>query len=219
MTEPTLTAKSPAEARADVAFLKRMALAGRGEPAPALILMAVFGLAFGLVFLGFYVQLITAQGPQPFVRSGPWAWFNQSAIPAAGLAFLVALSWTGWRSFARDRRPLNRGALAAWSGAFCGLVISVTAVRIFTRFEPGTDAVYGVYLIPPIMLVLWGVAWWTTAIVSRRPWLIGVALASWAMAVAAAWAGNSLTLMAVAAVSLLGLAFAPAVILMVRQHA
>ena len=219
MTDPTLTAQSQAESRADVAFLKRMALAGRGEPAPALVLMAVFGLAFGLVCLGFYIQMITLDGPPPLGRSGPWLWFNSYSIPAAGLAFLIALGWTGWRSFAADRRPLNRGALAAWSGAFCGLLISVTAVRIFTRFEPPSDAVYGIYLVPTILLVLWGVAWWTTAIVSRRPWLIGVALASWAMAVAAAWVGNSLTLMAVAAASLLGLAFAPAVILMVRQRA
>lgn len=203
---------------ADIAFLKRMALEGRGEPAPALVLMAVFGLAFGLVVLGLYIQIATAEGGTPFGQSGPWRWFNHYAIPTALLAFLVALGWTCWRSFAADRKPLNRGALAAWSGAFIGLVITVFAVRIFTRNELPTDVVYGVYVLPPILLILWGVAWWTTSVVSRRPWLMTVALASWAMAVLAAWVGNSLLLLAVGAASLLGLAFLPALVLLAQKR-
>lgn len=216
MTEPTPSAHSSTSA--DIAFLKRMALEGRGEPAPALVLMAVFGLVFGVVVLGLYIQIATAEGGPPFGQSGPWRWFNRYAIPVAFIAFLVALGWTGWRSFAADRRPLNRGALAAWSGAFIGLAIAFLAVRIFVRNEPPTDAVYGVYLLPPILLILWGVAWWTTAVVSRRPWLMTVALASWAMAVLAAWVGNSLLLLAVAAASLLGLAFLPALVLMAQKR-
>ena len=217
MTNPTLNSSS--DARADIAFLKRMAMEGRGEPAPALVLMAVFGLVFGVLALGLFIQIATANGGAPFAQSGPWAWYNRFSMPVASLAFLAALGWTAWRSFAADRRPLNRGALAAWSGAFLALLVVLVVIRVFTRNEPPTDAVYGVYLTAPFLLTLWGVAWWTTAIVSRRPWLTMFALASWAMAILAAWVGNSLPILAIAAASLLGLAFLPATILMVQKRA
>ena len=65
------------------------------------------------------------------------------------------------------------------------------------------------------MLILWGAAWWTTAIASDRRWLIAVAIGSFGAAAALAWVGTaSLAALVVMCASLILLAFAPAVILM-----
>lgn len=202
----------------DLAFLKRLAMAGRGEPAPFLLLMAVFGGAYGFSILAVVGAILIEGPPNASGVAGPISRFLGAWIfVAAHLAFLLALVWTAWRTLGPNRVRLNRAASAAWTAAFIGLVVVFAAIRMFTRNEPPTDAVYAAHLLGPVLLILWGCAWWVTAIVSERRWLLAVAMGSFTAALAAAWVGNSVAMLPIAASSLLLLAFAPAIILM-REH-
>lgn len=194
----------------DVAYLKRLALAGRGEPAPFLLLMAVFGGVYGVALLIVMSGLLVDGG-----LGGPFSRFLGGWIfVAAHLAFVLTAVWTAWRTLGPNRIRLSRAGAATWTAAFIGLAVIFCTIRIFTRNEPPTDAVYAAYLLGPMLLVLWGCAWWVTAIVSERRWLLSISVGSFGAAIALGWVGNSFALLPIAGVSLLLLAFVPAVILM-----
>lgn len=204
----------------DLAYLKRLASAGRGEPAPFLLLMAVFGGAYGFSLLAILIGIAIEGVPDPARGAGHAGPIVQSlnlGVFAAHLLFLGALIWTVWRTLGPNRVRLSRAATATWSAAFIAMVTTVVGFRIFTQDQLPTDAVYASYMLPPVLLTLWGAAWWVTAILNDRRWLLGVATGSFAAAIATAAAGNSMTQLPLAAACLLLLAFLPAVVLM-RQR-
>lgn len=218
MTRTTDTLQASAES--DLAYLKRMASAGRGAPAPFLVLMAAFGACFGLSFLAIGL-LIQVYGAEAFMREDPGMLFRiagMTPIVSQGV-FLLALLWTAWRTFGPNRVKLSRAAVAVWSAAFIGLVTVVVAFNLYTRGEPATDQVYTAYMMSPVLLVLWGCAWWVTAILGERRWLLVVAVASFLAAVMMAVIGNTPPFLLASAACLLGLAFLPAVLLMRERRA
>lgn len=200
---------------AELADLRRLTMAGRGRGAPALVLMAVFGLAYGLAFLSLHIAMITG-----FERLQPSAFWRLFPLIFLGshLAFLTALLWTGWRMFGPSRTRIARSAGAVWSGAFVGFATLTVTVLLFTRAEPPTDQVYAIYLIGPALLVLWGMAWWATALLTDRRWLLLVAIGSFTAALVVAWIGNAPMLPLAVALCLLGLAFAPAMALLLERR-
>lgn len=219
MTDSAAPAASTDES--DLAYLRRLASAGRGEPAPFLLLMAVFGGAYGFAMLAILIGIAIEGLPDPSrsaSSAGPIVQTLNLSVFAAHLLFLGALIWTVWRTFGPNRVRLSRAAMATWSAAFIAMVATVTAFRIFTRDQLPTDAVYASYLLPTVLLVLWGAAWWVTAILNDRRWLLLVSIGSFAAAVAMAAVGNAPALLPLACACLLLLAFLPAVILM-RQRA
>lgn len=200
----------------DLAYLKRLAVAGRGEPAPFLLLMAVFGGAYGFALLAVFLGVAVWNMPQPGNSGGPIDHLSRWVFVAAHLAFLAAALWTAWRTIGPRRVRLNRAASAIWSGAFLGLVTVYTAVTLFGRGEPATDTVYSAHLLGPIVLVLWGCAWWATALASDRRWLLVVAVGSFAASIALAAVANTIAALPIIAACLILLAFVPAVVLMFR---
>jgi hypothetical protein len=205
----------------DLAYLKRLASAGRGEPAPFLLLMAVFGGAYGFsmlaIALGLAIEGIADPANGPY-QAGPVVQVLNLSILAAHIAFLGALIWTIWRTAGPNRIPLSRAATATWSAAFIAMITTVIGFRTFTQGQLPTDAVYASYMMPPMLLVLWGSAWWVTAILNDRRWLLLVAIGIFGAAIAMAIVGNSPPFLPLATACLLLLAFLPAVILM-RQRA
>lgn len=208
---------SPEES--DIAYLKRLALAGRGEPAPFLLLMAVFGAAYGAAFL-LIATVLHVRGPDVFGTTDPQPVIQVIAASpfVAHIFFVVALIWTGWRTFGPRKAKLSRSAVAIWSAAFIALVTVVFAFNVYTAGEPSTDHIYTAYMLPPMLLVLWGCAWWATAILSDRRWLLVFSIASFGGAIAVAVIGNRPPLLFASAACLLGLAFLPAVLLMRKQR-
>jgi hypothetical protein len=214
-------AAAPTSDESDIAYLKRLAVAGRGEPAPFLLLMAVFGGAYGVAMLAVLLGIMIEGLPGPEAgppHAGPLVQALNLSIFAAHLAFLGALIWTVWRTLGPNRIRLSRSATATWSAAFIAMVTTVVSFRVFTQDQLPTDAVYASYLMPTVLLVLWGAAWWITAILNDRRWLLLVAMGSFAAAIAMAVVGNSPPLLPLSCACLLLLAFLPAVILM-RQRA
>lgn len=212
---------SSSHAETDIAYLKRLAVAGRGEPAPFLMLMAVFGGAYGFVILAIWLGLLVEGLPQAVEGrqgAGPIVQALNLGILAAHLAFLAALVWTVWRTLGPNRIRLSRAATATWSAAFIAMVTTVAGFRIFTQDQLPTDAVYAAYMMPPVLLTLWGCAWWVTAILNDRRWLLLVAVGSFAAAIGLAAIGNAPGLLPAASACLLLLAFLPAVILMCQRQ-
>lgn len=215
MSEPTPTQPG---AMADLAYLKRLAQSGRGEPAPFLLLMAVFGLGYGLAALLFWLSLLL-EYPQRGASLGLLADLGGGVLLVSHAAFLLTALWTGWRMFGFRRRALNRAASAVWSAAFIGLLVVVVGIRLFARDEPPSDAVYSIHFVGPVLLVLWGCAWFVTAAVTERRRLFVIAFGSFAASLGMAWTQNTPAAIGVAAASLLLLAFVPAVGLMVGRRA
>jgi len=211
-----VTPVSPSD-ESDLAYLKRLASAGRGEPAPFLLLMAVFGGAYGFVLLAIMAAMAIEGWPVQGQRSwtpGPVGIFlSQWSFITAHLTFLAALIWTGWRTLGPKRVRLNRAASAIWTAAFIGLVTTFVAVRLVARDQLPTDAVYAAQLLAPVLLVLWGCAWWATAIASDRRGLLAVSAGSFVAAIALAGVGNSMLQLPIFCACLLLLAFVPAVVL------
>lgn len=204
-------ATSPAEN--DIAYLKRLAQAGRGEPAPFLLLMAVFGGGYGLfgllVSVAGLIQMATVEGPlrpDDFVETLA-AW----SFSAATLAFVVAIGWTLWRTFGPRPIPVSRSATAIWSAAFLGLV------TVFAAMFMSLGAPHPIFMpdnLAPVLLVLWGCGWWATAIANDRRWLMVVGLGSFAAAAVLPIATPNFWGMPLLTACLLLLAFLPAVVLM-----
>lgn len=201
----------------DLAYLKRLAVAGRGEPAPFLLLIAVFGGAYGFALLAilgaFMIEGLPSAGSPV---EGPISNFvGRWAIITSHLAFVATLVWTVWRTIGPNRVRLSRTASATWSASFIALVVTYVVFRLYTRDEPLTDAVHTSPIMLSVVLILWGAAWWITALSSDRRWLFLVAIGSFSAAGALAWAGiGSLTALPIICASLILLAFVPALILM-----
>ncbi|MFC5343078.1 hypothetical protein ACETK8_18305 [Brevundimonas staleyi] len=206
---------SPSD-ESDLAYLKRLARAGRGEPAPFLLLMAVFGGGYGFAMLAVMVGLAVDGLPVPgeAYQPSPLIQFLNLGIFAAHLAFLGTFIWTVWRTLGPNRIRLSRAATATWSAAFIAMVTTAVSFSTFTRDQLPTDNVYAIYMMGPVLLVLWGSAWWVTAILNDRRWLLLVAISSFGAAVAMAVIGNTPPILPATCACLLLLAFLPAVILM-----
>lgn len=214
MSDPTPPASGSG---ADLAYLKRLAQSGRGEPAPFLLLMAVFGLGYGLAVLLIWLSFVL-EYPRLGEGLGPLGRVAGGVLLASHAAFLATVLWTGWRTLGPRRRPLNRAASAVWSAAFIGLVVVLVGIRLFARNEPPSDAVYSIHFVGPVLLVLWGCAWFVTAATTERRWLFLIAFGSFVASLGMAWTQNTPAVMGVGAASLLLLAFVPAVCLMAGRR-
>lgn len=201
----------------DLAYLKQLAVAGRGEPAPFLLLIAVFGGAYGFALLAILAGFMIEGLPRPGSPvEGPISNFvGRWAIITSHLAFFGTLIWTAWRTLGPNRVRLSRTASATWSASFVALVVTYIVFRLYTRDEPLTDTVHTSPIMLSVVLILWGAAWWITAMSSDRRWLFLVAIASFAAAAALAWTGiGSLAGLPIICASLIFLAFVPAMVLM-----
>lgn len=201
----------------DLAYLKRLAMAGRGEPAPFLLLMAVFGGAYGFGLLAILIAFAIEGLPQPGSPvTGPISNFVGAwAIVASHAAFFSTLAWTLWRTIGPNRVRLSRTAAATWSASFVALVVTYIVFQMATRDQATADVAHTNLIMWSVVLILWGCAWWVTAIASDRRWLLGVSIGSFAAAAALAWVGaNAFAALPIICASLIFLAFAPAVVLM-----
>lgn len=192
-----MTDTAPADHDADLAFLKRMALAGQGRPAPLAGLMTVFGLAYGLMFTVQYglTRILLSAGDGMAVA------LNQMIAGLSLLAHaavLAAMIWSGWSVF-RRRSLMNRAA-----------------AHLFGARNPPEFGFHHLGLLPSVLLALWGAAWLTVGVATRRRWAQATGAASFGAAILAALFANTLELFLVAGASLFLLAFLPGLMLMRR---
>lgn len=159
-----MTHSSSSRDEADLAYLKRLAEAGRGQPAPFLLLIAVFGGAYGFALLAILTAFIIEGLPQPGTPvTGPISNFMGSwVIIGSHLVFFATVAWTIWRTLGPNRVRLSRSATATWSASLIALVATFVIFHLVTRNEAAPDATKIAQVIWPVVLILWGAAWWTT---------------------------------------------------------
>jgi len=192
----------------DIAYLKTLASQGRDTPllvGPVLVTAALifgaataiqWGISSGLVALSSWGVL--------------WVWIG------AGIAFSAAL-WViirkmGTQAGAGSAR--NRTIGAAWSA--CGYSIFATWLSLMAYgFSTGSWAAMS--LMPTIVMVAYGSAWMIAGLVVERKWMAGVALLSYAGAVAMAWFANTHMIFGVYLLLLSAVALVPGLYLM-RQN-
>lgn len=205
--------------REDIAFLKRLSGDAFARPAPALWLMAVFGLGFGTSFLTIYALALTVVAG---ADRDLMVWGNLP-LALSLVAFLGTLAVFAWRTIRRpaDAPPLSRAARSAWTAAFLGLVVIVASFKIFgftdrhLSYTPG----YAEHLLPAVLLTLWGAAWWVAGFASDRPWARLIGPTSFAAALTAAWQANTLHMLLIGGLSLVLLMAAPAIALLREPRA
>lgn len=207
-----MTDASTSTPEADVAYLKRLAQAGRGAPAPFLMLMAVFGGAYGLFALVTGGLVLLEMQDEGMGTVGSTTRFvSQWGFGMANAAFLIGVVWTLWQTFGPRRQAVSRAGTAIWSAAFIGLIATLGAM---TTSVLGPHPMLRPEGLPSVLLTLWGCAWWATAIIGERRWLLAVACGSLAAAVFLPVSFGSLWALPMLAACLLMLAFLPAVLLM-----
>lgn len=202
----------------DVGFLKRLARAGQGEPAPLAWLLAVFGLIYGFNSLLKAGLIVVVQAHQMSVQE-----FNAVTVPisyAGHAIFVLALIAAGFQMWlTRDRRPkVSAVAGAAWAAVFVGLIVSIVCMVVLDthglRIFHFRNFLLTFGALPSIALVLYGVAWWVAAAATRHRWALGVAFARLACAIAWAGAIQTFAMMnIIPGVTLLALAFIPGLLL------
>ena len=169
----------------DISYMRRLAEQGSSGP----ILGGTFFVAAGIVF-----------GATCFAD---WA-ARAGHLPISGWGFLTL--WLGafvvfgavWcalylrlRSFAGKATSASNAAFGvAWSACAVGVFVALAAVEIVAAVIEA-PIVLNAYV--PMIFVFYGMAWFTTAAIARRPWMFAAAVGSFAFSlIMAAMAENRL---------------------------
>ena len=159
--------------RDDIAFLKGLAEEGRQGPMIGGSVLVASGLLFGSASLAIWVALTQGAKPQGGVM---WVW------PAAAVLFFAYLF-----VFLRGVPRVNAASQAtgiAWSGAGWAMFTVVASLMLIaTRAQAWEVAA----AISPMILALYGCAWFVAGRIYRSLWVTLVAFASFGMALVNAW--------------------------------
>lgn len=190
----------------DIAFLKDLVSEGT---TPNRVGGAVM-IAAGLIYGGACIAHWSVQTGR--VAESPWAypviWLGATAL------FLVALSAIK----ARHGGPRTLGARAsgmAWAGVGWTIFAMAGSMAIVSwRAHSAVPTL----LFPSIILGLYGLGWMVAAAVTRRSWIWLTSIASYIMALVAAWFALSNAVMLIFAGGLALLAVAPGVVLLSQSR-
>lgn len=169
----------------DISYMRRLAEQGRSGP----ILGGTFFVAAGIVFGATCLA--------------DWA-ARAGHLPISGWGFLYL--WLGafvvfgavWcalyfrlRNFAGKATSASNAAFGvAWSACAVGVFVALAAVEIVAAVIKA-PIVLNAYV--PMIFVFYGMAWFTTAAIARRPWMFAAAVGSFAFSlIMAAMAENTL---------------------------
>jgi hypothetical protein len=197
----------------DISFLKKLASSGRGKPAPMAMLLAGFGLIFGLLFL-YEWSLLRLWNAGALSKPELDAWMGTymvRALPVLLVLLLLASVVQAWMRRGQGAQ-VHHVAAAGWTGAALGLL---TITASFVIFSGVRNNYYAMNILPAVALVLWGMAWFVSAAATGQKWLYTVTAGS--LIAALAWSQVALFSpdgFLVAALSFLLLAFVPGAILM-----
>lgn len=194
--------------RDDIAFMR--ALAEEGSQVP--LLGGGVSLAAGLIFAAASVgHWLIVEG---VLRVSEWGllinWIGAGVI--FGVVCRMLVKRAGSRPGAAS--SVNKATGSAWSAV--GLaIVTIFLALCATAWVTRNGAVFNV--LPVLILALYGAAWSVAADLTRRRWIRGVALGSFAAAVMMGLLAGSSWLMLAYAAALILLAAVPGIILL-RQE-
>lgn len=182
----------------DLDYLRRLAEAGRHAPLSAGPYLVAGGGWFG--FSSLVMGLLELAGNPTSVN------FVGAVFLAAALGFGLHLFFLIRRDRATAETNSNAAINAAWTAAGCGIfAFWVAATIVAIRHQSGLFF----SAIPLVVLVVYGIAWWVAAVVSRQPWMKGVVAATYAGLLGVALAIGTRYVWLAYAVALLGTALVP----------
>jgi hypothetical protein len=191
--------------RDDIAYVSALAQEGRRTPLLGGAILVAAGVIFGIASLLHWAILsrVLALGPTALNVM----WFCAVAL-FLGALFVLKARLSG-RPGARS--ATNRASGAAWAG-MGGAAFAIAAALFIAVWKTGDWIFMGLF--PPVILALYGAAWAVSAAMADRRWLNGVALGSFAAAIASAWLIGSASQYLIYAAALFLLAAVPGLALM-----
>ncbi len=190
--------------QSDIDYIKSLAEQGGQGPLKNGATLFWAGLLYGLAAIAQYA-MIMGWLPQSSAMSA-FIWIGASVLFGI-LAF----------AFNFDRMRIkgsvgNRATASAWSAVGMGIFVFMASVaivaNIFHTFEPLS------YLIAPVILLIYGMGWWVSALMSRQGWLKLVSLGCFLAAPAISFlAGHPIQMLAYAGCLFL-FATVPGIVLM-----
>jgi len=195
--------------QSDIDYIKSLAEEGGKGPLRNGATLFWAGLLYGLASVAQYA-MIMGWLPKSSAVSVT-IWFGASILFGI-LAFILC--------FGRMRvkgSVGNRASASAWSAVGIGIVAFIACVaiiaNIYQTFEPMS------YLMAPVILLLYGMGWWVSALVSGMNWLKLVSLGCFAAAPAISFlAGQPIQMLAYAGCLFL-FAMVPGLVLMRAEKA
>lgn len=160
--------------RDDIAFMRSLAEEGRQGPMLGGSIMLASGLLFGTASLVIWAGLRQGLSADSGLM---WAW------AVAGALFALVL-FGFLRRVGGGAGGASRAAGIAWSGAgwaMSTVVLSLLLIAAKTQLWQVAAA------ISPMILALYGCAWFVAGRIYKRVWVTAVAFASFAMALVNAW--------------------------------
>ena len=187
---------------ADIAFMRQLAEEGRDGPVVGGSILVLFGgvYATASVFTAYAIGTGLADAPLFF----PIVWLGASVL-ATGVLILLKLGQP-------KKVGASRAAGLAWAAAgwtICAIIVSLMLVGLHTGNWSVMEA------IGPVVLSIYGGAWFIAGQISTQKWLNLVAFGAFATAAVNAWfMSDPAVMFLIYAASLLLLLTAPGLVLM-----
>jgi len=188
--------------RGDIAFMRALAEDGREGPMVGGSILVLFGVVYAgaSLFTSYAIGTGLAREPLFF----PIVWFGATAL---AMAVLLAMKLRQPRKVGAARAAGLAWAAAGWT--ICAIIASLMLIGIRT----GNWSVMEV--MGPVVLAIYGGAWFIAGKVSTQKWLNVVAFGAFLMAGLNAWfVTDPANMFLIYAASLIALLVAPGVVLM-----
>lgn len=188
--------------RGDIAFMRALAEDGREGPMVGGSILVLFGVVYAGASLLTSYAIGTGLARQPLFF--PIVWFGATAL---AMAVLLAMKLRQPRKVGATRAAGLAWAAAAWT--ICAIIASLMLIGLRTGDWNIMEAM------APVVLAIYGGAWFIAGQVSSQKWLNLVAFGAFIIAGVNAWFVTDPTNMfLVYAASLIALLVAPGVVLM-----
>ncbi|MGA7712592.1 MAG: hypothetical protein WCA81_11870 [Rhizomicrobium sp.] len=197
------------DAREDISYMRQLAEQGRRGP----IVGGTFFVAAGIVFGAACLADGAARAGLLPISGWEFLYLWLGAFAVFGLVWRAL--YFRLRSFPGKATSGSNAAFGiAWSACAVGVFVALAAVEIVAAVI-NAPIVLNAYI--PMIFVLYGIAWFTTAAIARRHWMFAAAAGSFAFSlIMAALAENKLQV-AVMGLALLLLLTLPGLLLMKEE--
>lgn len=187
-------------------YLTDLAKDGSGGPIRGASFIFSAGLVFSSVSLLDYVF-------KADILPIPNPWFYPIMWIGGGIVFAIICAVLGVAIAKKGPLNLmNKAVSSVWQAIGWGIFVSAIVLGVGGAQTASTEIM--LQLIAPVVLVLYGVGWWLSAMVSSKSWLKTVSIGSFMAAVGTSFLINRPEMMLVYAGALFLLAVVPGFILM-----
>ncbi len=156
----------------DIDYIKSLAVAGSTGPLRNGANLVWAGLLYGLAAVAQYAIVV---GWLP--RNG---WISAVVWFGASLVFLAVVLICRFGRGNTVGSQSDKAAETAWSAVGLGIVAFIATTAIIANRVDHSAAAAITYTLAPVILLLYGIGWWVSAVMAKQNWLKLVALGCFA---------------------------------------